>query len=292
MPQTSNAWLHYRYWIGILIAVAIGLAALAFAKVQDVGTYLNFALTIGSLLLSGLAIVYAFVSNGSLAQNLGALDNASRAVVESAATVQTVTARLSEQVETIPKELSSMGAKMETLAMLAAPKQSTETPTPGSAAGADPSTLLTQSPFAGMIMIYALTTAHALAKPIDLEAMSALEGIPLPSMFPWGFTSALNAADYIELADGSRLNHVVVTSVPAVWTPGSVRDAIDVDLQRDTTLTEGFGRRVRLSLASVDRQLDQAASAGAQSKASVAENEIAHPGAVINPVPLAAAPSE
>ncbi|MGI8403881.1 MAG: hypothetical protein ACR2OE_03785 [Thermomicrobiales bacterium] len=70
---TPNASLHYRYWIGILVAVAVGFAALAFAKVPGVGSYLSFALTVGSLLLSALAIVYAFLSNASNAESLGAL---------------------------------------------------------------------------------------------------------------------------------------------------------------------------------------------------------------------------
>lgn len=100
--MNTTAKVHVTYVIGILIAVIISLVTVRWGSVPDLVNLLTFALTLTSIVLALLAIVYAFLSNTSLAQSLGQLGSVSNDVARSSESLAVSAQDLQGKIGQIP----------------------------------------------------------------------------------------------------------------------------------------------------------------------------------------------
>lgn len=105
--------IHIFYVIGFLLFVIIGLLTIQWSEITDLVNYITFALTLSSLVLSILAIVYSFISNSRFSETMGVLNNVSKDVLDSTIKLNTVTDDLSRQVEIIPIHLKNVEDQTE-----------------------------------------------------------------------------------------------------------------------------------------------------------------------------------
>ena len=65
---------HFLYIVGILLAIIIILVTYKFGDNDKLIDYLKFGLTITSLFLALIAIIYSFISNSTISNNLSTID--------------------------------------------------------------------------------------------------------------------------------------------------------------------------------------------------------------------------
>ncbi|HXI84934.1 MAG TPA: hypothetical protein VNL17_12680 [Verrucomicrobiae bacterium] len=111
MNDTSK--IHFAYIIGILLAVDILVLTIKWGAIQELVNYLTFALTLTSLVLSLLAIVYAFFSNATHSRQAGMLERASKEIGDASGMLIHSTAELEKKVGNVPSLLQEMGSKVE-----------------------------------------------------------------------------------------------------------------------------------------------------------------------------------
>ena len=119
--MTTTAELHFRYIIGILLATIIGLLSFKLADNQLMVGYISFALTLSSILLALIAIVHAFISNGSLSQSIGSLHQAAADIRTSAASVDRLASGLEREFSQVTAKLAATHSLVQGLANPAAP---------------------------------------------------------------------------------------------------------------------------------------------------------------------------
>ncbi len=100
--------IHAGYILFILLVVILGLVTVKWGDIPQLVQYITFSLTVTSLVLAVLAIIYAFVSNASLGRTLNAVGEASREIT-------TATSTLRGELTAIPTSLRSMEAKLDTI---------------------------------------------------------------------------------------------------------------------------------------------------------------------------------
>ena len=105
--------VHYRYWIGILIACLGVVTATAWFKNSELVTLINFAATISSLILAILAIIITTNSNSDLFSALGSLGDSASRVAQSADQLERAKSQLLDHVSGIPEALGQMGERID-----------------------------------------------------------------------------------------------------------------------------------------------------------------------------------
>jgi len=98
--------IHAGYILLILLAIIVELVTVKWADIPQLVQYITFSLTVTSLVLAVLAIVYAFVSNDSLGRTLSAVGEASRQVHDATNTLRA-------ELTKIPSSLQTMEAKLD-----------------------------------------------------------------------------------------------------------------------------------------------------------------------------------
>lgn len=122
--------IHAFYIIGILLSIIIGLIAVEWSKVDGLIEYITFALTLSSLILAILAIVYSIVSNTSLGkvlQNLhissNFLKNTSKEIDESNKILLEEIKRIPQAIESVDKNVITTRTMIEELSLASLPNQ-------------------------------------------------------------------------------------------------------------------------------------------------------------------------
>jgi hypothetical protein len=129
--------VHAFYVILILVLIIILLATVHWAGIRDLAQYLNFGATLTSMVLALVAIIYAFVSNSSAGERIGALRSVASEVSETARAMTATAARLDTQIASLPELVKDVGAKVtETYDAVTSLKEATERPTSGAASSA------------------------------------------------------------------------------------------------------------------------------------------------------------
>lgn len=111
--MTDAQRMHMSYVIFMLSVVILVLVAVEWATIPNLAEIITFGLTVTSLVLAVLAIVYAYVSNASNADTISRLSTAAADVVRSADEVREATARLGQSVETLPVMISDVGERID-----------------------------------------------------------------------------------------------------------------------------------------------------------------------------------
>lgn len=106
--ENTNYKTHVGYIIFILIAIIILLVAVEWGKIEKLVEYITFALTLTSLVLALLAIVYAVFSNSKFVQNITTLTNISDEVKRNSFELKSATDDLKSKIEAIPDSLKDV----------------------------------------------------------------------------------------------------------------------------------------------------------------------------------------
>jgi len=99
---------HLSYIGSILTLIIIILVTIRFADVPNLSERLNFGLTVTSLVLALLAIVYAFYSNASLTKNVTIMNEAAKDVSATSNGLSRVIEELSQKTDLIPTRLQTI----------------------------------------------------------------------------------------------------------------------------------------------------------------------------------------
>jgi len=100
--------IHFTYITSILTAIIIGLVAVKWSEIPNLTELISFSLTLSSLLLAVIAIVYAIYSNSSFGRNIGKLDDASDNISVSAQDLKSISLELSAKIDATPDALSNL----------------------------------------------------------------------------------------------------------------------------------------------------------------------------------------
>jgi len=108
--------IHIFYIVIIVGAIIIALATVDFATIPGFKDYVTFALTVTSIVLAILAVIYTFYANARLFLNIGSMEKSSAELSTTSSKLSDSTKELSEKVGILPE----IGAKVdETHSMLA-----------------------------------------------------------------------------------------------------------------------------------------------------------------------------
>ena len=108
-----NKKVHFFYIIGILLAIIILIVAGKFGNNEAVVTYLSFALTFTSLFLALIAIIYAFISNSQLSNNLNTINSASNEIEKVSKSLDKTNSEINSRINEIPSLIRGVEQKVE-----------------------------------------------------------------------------------------------------------------------------------------------------------------------------------
>lgn len=78
--MTSNSKIHFCWTIAVLTAIIIILLAVKWSDIENLANTLNFALTLTSLVLAVVAIIYGFVANSAFVGTVSHIDTAASSI--------------------------------------------------------------------------------------------------------------------------------------------------------------------------------------------------------------------
>jgi hypothetical protein len=179
----NSSRVHVTYIIGILVSIIILLLTVKWAAIPDLVAYITFALTLTSLVLALLAIVYAFFSSASAGQQIATLRNASDELSRTAGAIGASAAELQNRVASIPPLFEEVGNKVsqtrdlvELLTKQGAANEpaAIAKPIPKSSAPADTfAQFVARSSTAGTLLLYAVAVAFERKAAFSLKDLVA-----------------------------------------------------------------------------------------------------------------------
>lgn len=113
-----NRTIHYSYAIGILIAIIIFLLTSNFGTNESIVQFLTFGLTLSSLCLALIAIIYSIISNATMGNNLAKISEASSNITVMSSDLSKTNEMLFQKIEIIPDILKSVEAKVDSSAQI------------------------------------------------------------------------------------------------------------------------------------------------------------------------------
>jgi ABC-type multidrug transport system fused ATPase/permease subunit len=202
--------LHYRYNLIygaiILLATIVVLLTVKWGCIQGLVDYISFGLTLTSLFLALIAIIYAIISNTTFSQHLGTLRSASQGVSEVAVGLNRVTTMLDSKIQELPtlirnveskldetrKEIREHTFKQDTSAAI--PKGNPPTPE-GFDIKEFLSAFLKSTSFNGLLALYTAQLANSSKKPFDITKV--WEGSPMNTNYGYGYLIACSSVGFI-----------------------------------------------------------------------------------------------
>ena len=180
--------LHYRYnffyLTAILIVVIIALITTHWGSIEGLVDYISFGLTLTSLFLALIAIIYAIISNTTFAQHLGTLRGVTQNVNDASSNLTQTSKNLESSLSEIPALIRIVEGKIDEThrdikeklvdKSKEAPRDENRTPV---VKGLDPDKFLADflksSSFNGLAAIYTAQCAFSSKKPFDITKVWA-----------------------------------------------------------------------------------------------------------------------
>lgn len=193
----SNRDLHYVYGISYLVCVIVALIAFALFDVPNLVDKVSFALTVASLVLAVVAIVYTFVAAAKQEGQLAKLLEANNAMSIAAVDVRTAAASLLGQVTNIPPSLDLISKRIDALKLTERPVESVPSVySDVQVSDAQFKAFVAELPFGAMSVLYAFFIASQHDKALTESSMSNWS--PLTFNFVFGFLSGVQAIGLID----------------------------------------------------------------------------------------------
>lgn len=192
--------LHYTYGISYLVCVIVALIAFALFDVPNLVDKISFALTIASLVLAVVAIIYTFMAANKQDGQLAKLLETHHSISTAASETRHAATSLLAHVSQLPPRLDSIESKLGAL---------TQPEVAGLAPALSPDTRLPQLtdkqfqrflaslPFGAMAVLYGFYIVQR--KGLSLSEEDLTEWAPNSSNFAIGVLVALDAMELISL---------------------------------------------------------------------------------------------
>lgn len=105
--------IHYRYWIGILVALLIGALTVHWADIKDLSQLLSFGLSLASLVLAVVAIFQSIFSSSAMGQVGVSVSSAADQVRQAASNIGQASNALLHQAKRIHPALGEITTRFE-----------------------------------------------------------------------------------------------------------------------------------------------------------------------------------
>lgn len=105
--------IHFGYIISILVSIIVILITIKWGAIPKLVELISFSLTISSLVLAILAIVYAVYSNNSFGQNIAHLESSSSNIVTATQSLGEVSNILITKFHSMPELLEDINKKTD-----------------------------------------------------------------------------------------------------------------------------------------------------------------------------------
>lgn len=205
--MTNNREVHYRYAIAALILAVCG--AIGFGLVDDnrLVDRVSFALTINSLVLGVVAIIYSFIASHKQEQQLAKLIETNTQISIAAKRITTISNEMGRHLREVPRRFDNVDKGLEELknaALQTSSEEETVNLAATAPAKADPSAdggddftkYLTDLTYAGIASVYMYFKAIESGKTIKKEET---ERDSIPEMyFQIGNLQAIEAGGYLQ----------------------------------------------------------------------------------------------
>jgi len=197
--------VHFFYIIGILLAIIIGLISVEWAKIPYLVEYITFALTLSSLLLAILAIVYSMISNNTFSGLIEKLNSSAEYLQESSRKVSTGYDMILEKFQEIPSSINDVRESVYTTHDLL--KKATEESFKNTAtekeSGSEEKKPLTESllettTIRGLETIFLLNQSYLRKKPFSWDDLNKFEDFKSSIGYMQGYTFALRGLGIID----------------------------------------------------------------------------------------------
>lgn len=198
--------IHAFYILFILSSIIVALVTVNWGTIPRLPELITFALTVTSLVLALLAIVYAYVSNSSFYRTIGELTSAATEVMASAADVRDATDKLNSSISPLPILITHVSQRVEETNALVreySAKQISTAVIPSKDAGPDKDSIehsLTTSSLYGLFALYLVEQAFSHNKTIDLNKIG--EELAIAPMYLHGYVVATSAMGLFQLLGG------------------------------------------------------------------------------------------
>jgi len=169
--------VHFLYIVGILLVIIIFLVTYKFGNNDKLIDYLKFGLTITSLFLALIAIIYSFISNATISSNLGTINNAANDISKVSSSLEKTNQNLMKEMSIIPTLIKGVEEKIDESKELIKSIESPKTIRgKGSKVTVDFTeenikNMLNTLSFSGLITLYITKLSFELKKPIDLKIL-------------------------------------------------------------------------------------------------------------------------
>lgn len=166
---------HFNYIVGILLAIIILQITVKFGADTNLVNYISFALTLTSLILALVSIIYSFYSNSSFSENISTLNSASNKMSEASSKLTEITNALNAKLDDIPTLIKNIESKIDTTHdYLKTSYSTTQKPVSSEDQRVNFATSLVEYFLAnnsihGLFLLYAMTISQSLEKPFNLK---------------------------------------------------------------------------------------------------------------------------
>jgi hypothetical protein len=183
------------------MTIIIMLISIKWSEVPALVQYFSFALTLSSLLLALLAIVYSFYSSSISSQNVATFTNLSQTVQQSAISIENAANQINDQMATLPTHFKEVQSKVEETQVLF--KELYGSQSPSSKTSQHKSSVpteeqinefLSKSSFSGLILLYACHLGTKGNKEIHFDLVQFTSKVLITSSsYAFGFLVACSA---------------------------------------------------------------------------------------------------
>lgn len=209
MKEKGINRLHFLYIVGILIAIIICLLTFDFGNNQNLLEYLSFALTVTSLFLSLLAIIYAYYSNSSFSDTISTLNKSSNDIASNSKNLEEITKQLDLKFEKLPQLIKTIEEKVDITNALLADQYERNNTTPKAQPEENlPQTFIDKffiySSTVGLYALYAAYLNHKNNQKFTLKELNEVSDL-LAIDYTMGFLISSSSFGVFSFADYSEI---------------------------------------------------------------------------------------
>ena len=211
--MTPNSKIHFCWTIAVLTAIIIILLAVKWSGIENLANTLNFALTLTSLVLAVIAIIYAIVANNAFAGTVSHIEIA-------ASTIRDMVKEIPDKLNVIAQKTSDMH---QLIANAASPqvKRTTQPPHPAEESAAIQKfaiavteEFLRASSWNGLKLLYVCRTCCEKKIAFDLKQLCSLDGA-MSYDYAMGYFVASASAQFLQFNTNDYIN-ILVTFMPSI----------------------------------------------------------------------------
>lgn len=195
----NNKELHYKYGISYLVAIIVALIAFALFDVKDLVDKISFALTIASLVLAVVAIIYTFIAASKQENQLSKLIETNHSISIASHQINSAASALVNHVSMLPSKIQHLTDKIETLSDRDVKTITTNlsNDSPDSDEAIKFKKFIVSLPFSAMGILYLFYKAERTGNLISADSTNSWSSMSFD--FVSGVLCGIHGTEYIEL---------------------------------------------------------------------------------------------